>query len=215
METTTEYKQSCLVNPDIPQTMPGTPSLPVKKILEISNFNIVDLNYFYRTNRAYYHYLLNDKCVVGFIKIKTIKLCFKLSEILDRYYPLEIWFINVDLNISSIDNHIKGKNLEYFADMEKIVFSNSTVSGLHELKNCKSIKFINMLIEYDHIISLNGLNLNSLCFENCRFLPLWDNSHVLLRLKVPTLNEFSINTELKENVKRCLTDNHPNMKFKL
>lgn len=196
-----EYEQLSLMYPDISQTMPGIHPIHLR-LAELRGYTLVDINDFYNNDRARFYHLVSNKCVLNYYEFNKDNLC-KLPKFFKQYYAREIQFTNITIDISTIDP-------KCIIDMQKIVFSNSTIINLHKLEYCKNIKFIKMKINIDLIKALNDLDLVSLCFENCEFTN-HNRNHTLYYLKISTLNEFSINTKLNDHVKLKLRENHPNM----
>ena len=204
METTTEYTQSCIVNPDIPQTMPGIISLPFNMFEEIfAHLTIFDIANICMTNKFFYKLVNKHKWNIRSIILKDNFRNHHISYILARFCAPEIHFNSVAMNkmndVFDIINYktviISDTNIYYFNDniseqfyenlakIEKLVLINVDIIAfvLKSLKNCKSIEFSRMNIRYPIISTLNQLKLDSICFNKCQF----QDHDLISYLKIP------------------------------
>ena len=215
METTTEYKQSCLVNPDIPQTMPGTTltNLPLEMLFAIFD-HLTDFSDFANLTKVckkFYYYINNNKWSVYSMKLKRLPR--NWSDILSRFQVDHIYFNNLSKNdlLNALDFvankkvTVCGNEFTHFysrcemnknifkklGKIKEIEFSCALIDDQYYglLQNCKSIKFINMYIINDTVFELNNLDLDSICFEDCRFT---DDIDTLEFLKLRCIKDFNV-----------------------
>ena len=195
------------------------------------NLNISDILNLTRVNRLFYDYIHNHKWTIGFIEIKNNNNNIQIINILSKFrfkhicfssiisfrIPLFLDFINncktVSFNdiqtyyLSEIDKE-NSLDFEKLAQVENLTFSYVDISGswFRLFKNCRSIKFSNTHINMLHISAINTLKLDYLCFENCVF-----EENILEQLKIPSLKEFSINTDMESEAIIYLYQNSPNI----
>ena len=238
MEITTEYTQSCLVNPDIPQTMPGTnfTTIPIELIHMIFEYftELEDFVKLSKVCRLFYYIVKNYKWSINCLNINFIPSNFQY--VLSNFKHINhVYFNNLNENSllyalefvktaklvidgtkfssSSVTLSIfnilgKAKHVTFSNTADSIIDPNNNYYNL--LKECEAITFENVLVFIDTINGLNNLeNLYFLDFKDCRF----DHPNALYNLYTENLGYFSINTKINHELLEVLLFHNPSIEY--